>query len=375
MNQRRPNSRELNPEDLFRPEPDPSPYQQSGGGYGYPGPGGGPQDGSWGAPAQPGGPDGSAAHYPPPYPEAAPAPGGQDAAATQYLPPYPTTPAPGGPDQAAATQYLPPYPPGDPAAMQQQPPGFGAAPAQPPAPVPPYGGRQLRDEPEQRSSRRSSRPSAKAIAGVVVGACALVGILGGALFSGGGDGDKTPAAASTPATGATGSQQPESGAPAAPPAASDRVDPEMKAQAQALAGLMGTASNSRGSVVAAVGAIRGCQDLGNARQKLVEAAGQRRQLVTNLEGLKVDKLPDGARLADRLRAAWQASAKADEEYAAWAGDSGKSCRRHHRPANGGHLSGGDAASGVATAAKKQASDLWNPIARRTGLPTRSYSDL
>ncbi|WP_377270724.1 hypothetical protein [Peterkaempfera sp. SMS 1(5)a] len=149
----------------------------------------------------------------------------------------------------------------------------------------------------------------------------------------------------------------------------------MKAQAQALAGLLGNASSSHDAVVAAVGSINSCNDPAAARQQLVQAAGQRRQLVQSLGALKVDKLPNGAQLTAQLRAAWEASAKADDEYAAWGGDSVRYCHKHHRPAPGGHRARGDAASGAATAAKKRASALWNPIAHRTGLPTRSFGDL
>ncbi|MCD0482100.1 hypothetical protein LO771_06635 [Streptacidiphilus sp. ASG 303] len=400
MNQRRPHSRELNPEDLFRPDPDQPTHPQGGDGYGYPGPAGGPQPAqgaAWGAPPQTGAPDEAAAatQYLPPYP-ASPAPGGpggspDQAAATQYLPPYPGSPAPGGPEEgAAATQYLPPYPAGGPGgpggaggpafAQHSAPtqPGFALPPQQPAAP---YGGapggylqQHLEDEPDGGPGGGGRRPSAKVIAGVVVGACALVGILAGALF-GGGDGSdgKATAASSAPATGGSAASAPA--APAStnvPPAG---ADPAMQAQAQALAGLLGTASGSRGAVVAAVQSVGRCEDLAGARQRLIQASGQRQQLVAGLAGLQVDKLPQGPRLVERLRTAWEASARADREYAAWAADSAKSCRKRHTPAAGGHRAEGNTASGVATAAKKQAAALWNPIARRTGQPTRAYTDL
>ena len=377
MNQRRPNSREVNPEDLFRPEPAQSPYPPTAAdGYGYPGPGGGPQEQQQAYPAA----------------DAPPAPDGAWGGPGQGVP--------GGPGAAAATQYLPPYPAGDPSAgaptmaapqfpsqQQQQPQPYGrpqaafGGPSQPPAPVPaPYGGRpdgQFLQHMQGGSEHRPAggrRPSGKVIAGVVVGACAVVGILAGALL-GGEDGAPSNggiAASAAPSTSAaTRSAPPSSAAASAAPA----VDPALKAQAESLSGLLATASNSRGSVVAAVGAIRGCQDLAGARQRLIDASGQRQQLVSTLAALQVDKLPDGARLSAQLQAAWKASAHADEEYAAWAADSVKSCDKHHRPAAGPHRARGDAASGVATAAKKQASALWNPIARRTELPARSYTQL
>jgi hypothetical protein len=334
-----------------------------------------------------------------------------EAPPTQFLPPYPAGgpsggQAPGYPqqvDEAPPTQYMPPYPAGGPTSAPVPPPrqqaqqpgfpshataqlsgypqGYAGGPGQPPS-----GGQQgggylqqqgfQQPDPRPSSGGRSRRPSGKVIAGSVVGVCAVVGILAGALLGGGGSDSADPAAsASTGSQAATSAAATPGGGSSAAPAPAPAADPAVKAQAQALSGLLSTASSSRGAVIAAVGAIRGCGDLSGARQSLIQAAGQRRQLVTSLTGLKVDKLPNGAQLSAQLGAAWQASARADEEYAAWAVDSVRSCRKHHQAAGGGHLSRANEASGVATGAKKTASRLWNPIAAKNGLPARSYTQL
>ncbi|WP_328318094.1 hypothetical protein [Streptomyces sp. NBC_00388] len=327
----------------------------------------------------------------------APAAPGSDADPTQFLPPVPAGPAapaggpygirPGapedrqppaefdslfrtdnaaaGPQAAGETQQLPVFGQQDPYGGAPQGNGpYGRAPQQQPAAQPP----QYTPEPASRETagtgrRKSSRTPI--IAAVVVG-CAVVGLGAGALLSSGGDSGKKDDKQPAGATSTAGSTAPE--------AAKDPAQP----QAVALDKLLADSNNSRSAVIAAVGNIRSCQSLPQAAAALRGAAKQRHSLVTQLGALSVDKLPDNARLKSALTTGWNASATADEQYAAWAhavaANNKKECKHGHAkrtPAAGR----GDAASGQATSAKKQASDLWNAIADKYSLTQRRGDQL
>lgn len=360
-------------------------------------------------------------------PEAGAAPGG-DADATQFIAPVPTGPGPGGlpaerPAEATqfldrapqghqqgqgsdadATQYIPPVPggspydirpgaPGDrqppaefdnlfrsdepagatqqmprvPPAQQAQRPYQGggqppyAAQSRPQAPYPsPVPGMVTEDEP---AGPRKKPTHLVLIAAVVVG-CAVIGLAAGALMSGGDKDDdaKQPvASASSPA--AEGSSQ------AAP-------DPA-KPQAEALDKLLADSNNSRSAVISAVEKTKSCTDLDQAVTDLKGAAQQRRDLVTRLKGLSVDKLPGHAELTSSLTAAWQASAAADDHYAAWAAQAknGKKVCRHGKARVTSETQQATVKSGEASKAKREASGRWNSIATKYGLTRRTATDL
>ncbi|MFI6449063.1 hypothetical protein [Kitasatospora sp. NPDC050543] len=370
MNQRRsyPNSGEFNMDDLFRPEPGQPQGQQ-----------GQPQEQPQqyvGQPPVPGRPEylgeGQGQGH------AIPGQGGAWAAQqqTQAYIPAQTAPA----DPAPETQYLPPYPTADPSAGgypgQQQAyqgapqPGYGTAEPAYPGGDPAYAATGAMQVPgglgHQHGGGNGRRPSGKLIIGGVVAGCTAAGILVGVLMSGD---DKAPDTAKTtpPVASATGS------APATATAGAT-VSPEVKAQAQALSDLLGTANESRQAVIGAVSAVQRCDKLPESQQALTDAAGRRKELQTKLAALKTDKLTGGQQLVDQLNQAWQASATADEEYAAWAGDA-QSGGCDPKKLDNPHYKTAVQASGSATTAKKQAAGLWNGIAGQTGLPTKTDGDL
>ncbi|MFD7441758.1 hypothetical protein ACFV9O_10620, partial [Streptomyces sp. NPDC059909] len=149
-----------------------------------------------------------------------------------------------------------------------------------------------------------------------------------------------------------------------------------KAQAEALDKLLADSNDSRAAVIRSVDAIKKCQNLDQAATDLRGAAEQRRGLVTRLQGLSVDKLPDNAALTEALTEAWNASAKADDHYAEWAGqvDGKKGCR-DGRARRTGQLSEAEKASVDATKAKREAAGLWNSIATDYDLTKRDAGDL
>ncbi|MEV7120783.1 hypothetical protein [Kitasatospora griseola] len=382
MSQRRsyPNSGDFNLDDLFRPEPatdgQGTPVQAAQPPYAQPQPQPPvPQQQS----APPLGQSGSPEYWgAAPGAPAAPVPQ-EDAGATQYLPPYPAgdpsvAAAPnaptqlGFPQQGYAAQTFggqQQYPTPAPAQQPSYGGAYGAVPPQqqypsPSAPEPGYGG------PANGGDRR--KPNTKVLIGAGVAGVAVIAVLIGVLAGGGGGGDDKTKDQSKAKT--TTSQQ-----PSAPAGGGDgAVSPAMKAQAQAMSDLLGTASASRSSVVNAVTAAGKCQTLPDAQAALTAAASQRQDLLKKLGDLKVDQLADGAKLVEQLQKAWQASSTADSEYALWAGDLVAGCDAGKAKDND-HYRNGNTASGTATTAKEQAAGLWGAIASKTGLPNKGASEL
>ncbi|MFF3845818.1 hypothetical protein [Streptomyces sp. NPDC002328] len=378
-------------------------------------------------PPVPSGPGGDyAAHYPQPAPA--------DEGATQYLPPVapgalpPETSsesthylgraqqngasgpaAPGGHSDAEATQYIPPVtgqgpyggggaggaggadrqPPagfenlfrdgpaadGPPGGSTQQLPRFskpeGAGHAGSAAPRPAYtppgdgsggrrGGRDD-DHGRGRGGRTGTRVPLYAAIGVGI---AVVGVGAGALLGAGGDGgdqnsDNKTVAASASASTSEGSAS----------ASADGAEQ----QAIALDKLLADSGSSRATVISAVADVKACTDLAQAASDLRGAAKQRNELVTKLAALSVDQLPNHDALTTALNKAWQASASADDHYAAWAdqvaGDKKQNCKKGQARSTA-QTQAGNRASGTASTQKTKAAEVWNEIAREYGLTQR-----
>lgn len=332
-------------------------------------------------------------HQPQSQPHRPPQPD-PDSEATQFIPPVPGDSGPPAEfdnlfrnDAPGATQQMPridasaPHPPGRPQPPhqahqppppygRQTPPAHGAqAPHGAHGAPPPHGAHGAHgygeyddyDEPERRRSK------VPLVAAVVVG-CAVVGLGAGALLSGG---DEKPAVdkagAASPVAPAPGPSAPASSEPAPDP---------VKDQAVELDKLLADSNDSRDAVIRSVENIKKCEQLDKAASDLREAAGQRRELVNRLRGIKIDKLPDHTELSASLTKAWQASAKADDHYAAWADQvkKPKNCK-DGKARNTGSTAQAAVASGEATGAKREAARLWNGIAETYGLTKRQPTQL
>ncbi|WP_331452776.1 hypothetical protein [Streptomyces sp. SS162] len=362
------------------PQQPPQAYDQQPQPQGYPQAQGYPQ------PQQP-------QHQPQSQPHRPPQPD-PDSEATQFIPPVPGDSGPPAEfdnlfrnDAPGATQQMPridasaPHPPGRPQPPhqahqppppygRQTPPAHGAqAPHGAHGAPPPHGAHGAHgygeyddyDEPERRRSK------VPLVAAVVVG-CAVVGLGAGALLSGG---DEKPAVdkagAASPVAPAPGPSAPASSEPAPDP---------VKDQAVELDKLLADSNDSRDAVIRSVENIKKCEQLDKAASDLREAAGQRRELVNRLRGIKIDKLPDHTELSASLTKAWQASAKADDHYAAWADQvkKPKNCK-DGKARNTGSTAQAAVASGEATGAKREAARLWNGIAETYGLTKRQPTQL
>ncbi|MFE5240925.1 MULTISPECIES: hypothetical protein [unclassified Streptomyces] len=330
-----------------------------------------------------------------------------DADATQYIPPVPGGAPygirPGAPgdrqppaefdslfrseEPAGATQQMPRFDPGQQQAQQQHRPYQAQQPqsAQPyqsglqnlqggqggqggPGGQAGHGGHGGHggygaDEPDQgHGPQRRRSPHIPLIAAVVIG-CAVIGLGAGALLSGG---DESPDDKQPVASRSSSAAEPTEAA----------ADPA-KPQAEALDKLLADSNNSRAAVISAVEKIRGCRALDQAETDLTGAATQRRSLVTRLEALSVDQLPDHEQLKTSLTKAWQASAEADDHYAAWA----RQAKDDKKVCKGGkarttdETNKGNASSSDATIQKRKASGLWNSIARKYTLTERAPTQL
>ncbi|MGW0612788.1 hypothetical protein [Streptomyces sp. NPDC002788] len=331
------------------------------------------------------GDEGATQYIPPVGPGALPPerPAGEDPEATRFLGTGPLAGAGAGPlppasnPDAEATRFIEPVPGGG----EKQPPSEfdslfrGGQGAQSPA-----GATQQLPRIEQRShgapqpsyappaggrspgGRSGSRVPVIAAVGIGI---AVLGVGAGALLAGGGgDGD-----------GGGNSKTVAASAPATDRSASPSADPA-RAQAVELDKLLADSGNSRSAVINAVADVKGCDNLPQAAKDLREAAKQRNQLVTRLGGIQVDRLPDHAALTTALTKAWQASASADNHYAAWADQTAgkKGCRKGQARVTG-QTQAGNRASGVASAEKAEAARLWNGIAKTYGLTERQPTQL
>ncbi|MGW7717284.1 hypothetical protein ACWGKK_23640 [Streptomyces chartreusis] len=294
---------------------------------------------------------------------------GGDADATQYIPPV-TGGMGGGERQplsdfdnlfrsdsagqapAGATQHLPRFQQPQP---QQQAPAFF-----------PPGQHGAGDDDGGRGGRGGRTGSRLPLIAAVGVGIAVLGIGAGALLAGGGgDDDKGEENQPVSAT-----------APANEDSASPSADPAEQ-QAVALDKLLADSGDSRTSVINAVDAVKSCDNLGKAAQDLRDAARQRNQLVTDLSKLSVDQLPNHAALTSALNKAWQASASADNHYAAWADQvagNKKLCKKGQARSTG-QTQAGNRASGTASEQKKTAAGMWNGIAKKYGLTERQPTQL
>ncbi|MFF5491095.1 hypothetical protein [Streptomyces virginiae] len=400
---------------MQQPEQQQQLQQQPGAAYGYPQAYPGPEAAP-GHVVGPGyeGPGDPHGYGYPPLPEAAtqyippvPAAPGHDEAATQYIPPVPAAPA----HEEAATQFIPPVPAApahEEAATQFIPPvpadravdGFDGLfrgddsaghtqhlppvqepvlrrPPQRPQPQRPQQAQYQQPHPQYQQPHpqqqyappppppETGRKVSPAIIAAVVIGLAVVGLGVGSLLADDKPQNNDPGAVAAAPTASGGSAAPGGEAP---------VDPA-RPQAVQLDKVLADSNDSRAAVIKAVEDIKGCNNLDQAAADLRDAARQREELITRLQELKVDQLPDHAKLSASLTKAWQASADADNSYAAWADDVDDDKCKDGKAKSTKNASDGNRSSGEATKAKESAATMWNVIAGKYGLTKRDKSQL
>lgn len=150
----------------------------------------------------------------------------------------------------------------------------------------------------------------------------------------------------------------------------------MRSQARSVDALLRDSTGARDEVVTAVVNTRQCTQLSQNIRALRAAARERERLVSRLGSLDVGAIPDGQKATASLRRAWNASARADRRFAAWAENVGKpnGCSGG-TPATGRHYRQAVRASAAASRAKAQFVRLWNPVAVKVGLSRRSEDEI
>jgi hypothetical protein len=150
--------------------------------------------------------------------------------------------------------------------------------------------------------------------------------------------------------------------------------PAEQRAAGSLSALLAQSAVDRSSIQNAVSDVSQCgPNLAQDSQTLLNAAASRKQILSQLANLP-DSSALSAQMTQALATAWQASAQADQDFAAWAQDENS----HGCTINDTSDPNYQAAAGPddqATTSKTAFAGFWNPIARKYGLTTYQSSQL
>jgi hypothetical protein len=268
----------------------------------------------------------------------------------QYPPgPYPPGPYPPGPGQYGPGQYPPgPYGPGQYPADQYGPPG-AYGPGQQFGP----DGSPVAEQKRPLTFGKITLPRSPLVPAIAVAALVVIAVIAVVLSASNGSGSSPgTAAGATPTTTAS---------------AGASSDAQQLQAATALSGLLAQSGTDRTNVIDAYTNVQKCgSNLTQDAQIFRTDAANRRSLLAKLQALPNRSALSSAMLSD-LTSGWQASATVDDDLAKWA------------DAAAGHCKGGDpnnrslkaslAYDGPATRGKVAFTELWNPLARKDGLPT------
>ena len=143
--------------------------------------------------------------------------------------------------------------------------------------------------------------------------------------------------------------------------------------ATALSGLLAQSGKDHADVNAAVSNVEACgKGLSRDAQVFSTAAGNRRTLLTKLAQLPGRPALSPAMISD-LTDAWQASATVDADLAKWATDAAGHCRKGNL--NDPNYTATIPFDSKATNGKMAFVKLWNPLAKKNGLPTYQSAEL
>jgi Predicted membrane protein len=156
--------------------------------------------------------------------------------------------------------------------------------------------------------------------------------------------------------------------------ASARPSPSAKdgrSQAMAIDALLTASSKSRGQLGPALDQVEKCGDLNAATATLQQVVTERDGQVRAGQGLAVDQLDQGEQLRTLLVQALTYSLQADQSFVTWAKNASNGCTG--KANHDADYAKAQAASSGATTSKQSFVKLWNPIATKYDLPTRSES--
>ncbi len=229
----------------------------------------------------------------------------------------------------------------------------------PVTPVPPG---EKSTDPTRRSRLLAITGAAVAVAGL-----AMLGLVWEHSF-----GQQAPRRPALAFSTASAEANPASSPATAAPSSSASLSPQQAAIG--LAALLGHSVTDRASVNGAFTDVETCgprqaQDV----RTFSQAAGSRRQLLAQLASMPGRSALSPSMLAD-LASAWQASASADTDLAAWAHDQatgGCSAGNQSDP----HFQAATGPNRQATAGKRAFLRLWDPLARQYGLTTYQQNQI
>lgn len=216
---------------------------------------------------------------------------------------------------------------------------------------------------------RFSRPNTRQLvlggAALLAGGIAALVVL---LLSPSRPGQISPATSSPPSVPAA---NPSSQAGSSQSAAAQ--SPEWQA-AQGLAALLTQSVADRSSVVQAVNDVNNCGgNLSQDAQTFTSAANSRNTLLSQLANLS-DSSALSQQMLGSLKAGWQASVQADQDFAQWAQDeNANGCTPNDHSDPGYAAANGPDAQ--ATTEKQAFASLWDPIAARYGLTSYQWYQL
>ncbi|RMI31582.1 hypothetical protein EBO15_42460, partial [Actinomadura harenae] len=150
------------------------------------------------------------------------------------------------------------------------------------------------------------------------------------------------------------------------------VDSAAKQQADALNQILNASADTKRTLVKGLGQSRKCADLASAVGSFHEVAQRRQNQLKHTAALKVDKLEHGEKLRSSLHDSLQASLDVDSALLTWATQSQHGCKGKPKP-DANHAPGRADAERRATTSKKSFVELWNPVARKTGQPSRRWT--
>lgn len=141
---------------------------------------------------------------------------------------------------------------------------------------------------------------------------------------------------------------------------------------QEVDGLLTEAGAGRSAVQQAVNDTELCRDPASAATVLDQMADQRAGLADRARRLDPTAVAEGAAVSNLLAEAWQASADADRAFAEWA-RAAVGCTGP--PGHDAAYQRGLDHSVTATSRKTSFTELWNPLAARFGLASRTHTQL
>ncbi|TDC50344.1 hypothetical protein E1281_22115 [Actinomadura sp. KC345] len=151
----------------------------------------------------------------------------------------------------------------------------------------------------------------------------------------------------------------------------NQIPAETKQQAAVMNKVLDDSAATRSVLAGAIGRAGKCKTLPQAIQGFQKVAQRRQNQLGRTRNLQVDKLANGERLRGSLAQALTASLQVDQVLLKWAQKNQRNCRGKPRPA-AAQVPGRAAIERRATTAKQKFVVLWNPVAKKTGQPQRSW---